>query len=159
MAQLRRCQTYCDWSLVWKYRDDGQWKLASYRCLTPKYWVSQDMRTSSHPCRPYFRRCSAIGPCGGWDRLWRFPKFSKMATDEKPIYGPFFGVMGAASAMVFSGELKLFLQKYENLPDVSPLFPANDFPQKRRVLEVCVLLRHFLNQCCGQCNDFFPSIT
>jgi len=25
-----------------------------------------------------------------------------MSTDEKPIYGPFFGVMGAASAMVFS---------------------------------------------------------
>jgi len=25
-----------------------------------------------------------------------------MATDERPIYGPFFGVMGAASAMVFS---------------------------------------------------------
>ncbi|XP_037071489.1 V-type proton ATPase 16 kDa proteolipid subunit [Pollicipes pollicipes] len=25
-----------------------------------------------------------------------------MSTDERPIYGPFFGVMGAASAMVFS---------------------------------------------------------
>ena len=30
-----------------------------------------------------------------------------MSTDERPIYGPFFGVMGAASAMVFSGKLSL----------------------------------------------------
>jgi len=29
-------------------------------------------------------------------------KPANMSTDEKPIYGPFFGVMGAASAMVFS---------------------------------------------------------
>ena len=29
-------------------------------------------------------------------------------TDEQPIYAPFFGVMGATSAMVFSGKWILF---------------------------------------------------
>jgi len=30
------------------------------------------------------------------------------ATEAAPIYSPFFGVMGAASAIVFSGEFRLF---------------------------------------------------
>jgi hypothetical protein len=29
-------------------------------------------------------------------------------TELNPIYGPFFGVMGAASAMIFSGNLIFF---------------------------------------------------
>ena len=29
-----------------------------------------------------------------------------MASEESPIYAPFFGVMGAASAIIFSGELR-----------------------------------------------------
>lgn len=28
--------------------------------------------------------------------------------DDNPIYAPFFGVMGAASAIIFSGEFQLF---------------------------------------------------
>lgn len=27
--------------------------------------------------------------------------------EENPIYGPFFGVMGAAAAIIFSGKLKI----------------------------------------------------
>lgn len=27
--------------------------------------------------------------------------------EENPVYGPFFGVMGAASAMIFSGKLDI----------------------------------------------------
>lgn len=34
-------------------------------------------------------------------------------TEESPVYGPFFGVMGAASAIIFSGKL-LSAQKKEN---------------------------------------------
>jgi hypothetical protein len=30
-------------------------------------------------------------------------------TELNPIYGPFFGVMGAASAMIFSGKLTILL--------------------------------------------------
>lgn len=35
--------------------------------------------------------------------------FTKMADETSPIYGPFFGVMGSAAAMVFSGMLFTFL--------------------------------------------------
>jgi hypothetical protein len=28
--------------------------------------------------------------------------------EQHPVYGPFFGVMGAAAAIVFSGKLKFF---------------------------------------------------
>lgn len=40
-----------------------------------------------------------------------------MAVDEQnPIYGPFFGVMGAASAIIFSGELSAEKKrKWKNL--------------------------------------------
>ena len=30
-------------------------------------------------------------------------------TEDAPVYSPFFGVMGAASAIVFSGEFRLFV--------------------------------------------------
>lgn len=29
--------------------------------------------------------------------------------DQQPIYSPFFGVMGAASAIIFSGKIFIFL--------------------------------------------------
>ena len=32
-----------------------------------------------------------------------------MSSEQNPIYSPFFGVMGATSAMVFSGEYNMFL--------------------------------------------------
>lgn len=35
-------------------------------------------------------------------------KSIKMA-DQQPIYSPFFGVMGAASAIIFSGKIFIFL--------------------------------------------------
>lgn len=31
-----------------------------------------------------------------------------MSDEDHPIYAPFFGVMGAASAIIFSGEFQLF---------------------------------------------------
>lgn len=34
-----------------------------------------------------------------------------MATDENPIYGPFFGVMGAAAAIIFSGKHSNYRKK------------------------------------------------
>lgn len=35
-------------------------------------------------------------------------------SEENPVYGPFFGVMGAASAIIFSGKFCLFVDW--NLP-------------------------------------------
>lgn len=32
----------------------------------------------------------------------------KMASEAQPVYAPFFGVMGAASAIIFSGKFQLF---------------------------------------------------
>lgn len=32
--------------------------------------------------------------------------------EEHPVYGPFFGVMGAASAIIFSGKFCLFAECY-----------------------------------------------
>jgi apolipoprotein N-acyltransferase len=32
-------------------------------------------------------------------------------TEESPVYGPFFGVMGAASAIIFSGKLSALRRK------------------------------------------------
>lgn len=34
---------------------------------------------------------------------------SSDASNDNPIYGPFFGVMGAASAIIFSGKFFFFL--------------------------------------------------
>ncbi len=33
-------------------------------------------------------------------------------TEESPIYGPFFGVMGAASAMIFSGNVFTYVHRF-----------------------------------------------
>lgn len=35
-----------------------------------------------------------------------------MSTEDAPVYSPFFGVMGAASAIVFSGEFRLFAPRH-----------------------------------------------
>lgn len=35
-------------------------------------------------------------------------KIVKMISEERPVYAPFFGVMGAASAIIFSGKFQLF---------------------------------------------------
>ena len=45
--------------------------------------------------------------------------------DQSPIYSPFFGVMGATSAMVFSGEyINLPHHQQDHLPSFNIYFPA-----------------------------------
>jgi hypothetical protein len=50
-------------------------------------------------------------------------------TEESPVYGPFFGVMGAAAAIIFSG--KLSAQKKENGRTL-PIFLKLQSPHKLR---------------------------
>ena len=44
--------------------------------------------------------------------------------DQSPIYSPFFGVMGATSAMVFSGKFNLSRHQQDCLQSVIIYFPA-----------------------------------
>lgn len=41
-------------------------------------------------------------------------------TEDSPVYAPFFGVMGAASAIIFSGESQLFPISSQNTNAIIP---------------------------------------
>lgn len=56
--------------------------------------------------------------------------------EENPVYGPFFGVMGAAAAIIFSGRYRFevdSLTTYNSLPLIRPL---SETTERRRFASV-----------------------
>ena len=99
-------------SLLSQSSDDSQVPTPRERELHPPPSVIWQ----NHVKQPFFRHScltsnvarrssvtlSAVSIASGWNSS---QANSLKMESENPIYGPFFGVMGAASAMIFSGKL------------------------------------------------------